>query len=229
MMARTYFSRETFAFLEDLAENNDRDWFRGRKDRYEDVVKGPAVQFILDFGPRLQEISPHLRADPRSNGGSLFRIYRDTRFSSDKRPFKTHTGIQFRHEAGKDAHAPGYYLHIEPGGCFMGIGSWRPGGPALRKIRQGIVDDPDAWIHATTTTPFEGRFELSGATLKRAPRGFDPEHPLVEDLKRKDFAALSPLADDLVVGPGLMDAFADRCRIGVPFLSFLCKALEVPF
>lgn len=228
-MSKTYFTPETFAFLKDLAENNRRDWFRARKDRYEDVVKGPAVQFILDFGMRLQEISPHFKADPRSNGGSLFRIYRDTRFSPDKRPFKTHTGIQFRHDAGKDAHAPGFYLHVEPGGSFVGIGSWRPGAGALRKIREGLLDDPDAWIAATSGSEFEAAFELSGSRLTRPPRGFDPDHPLVEDLKRKDFVALAPLADEIVSGPKLMDVFHHHCRVGVPFLSFLCRSLEVPF
>ena len=102
MAASPYFTPATFSFLRDLAKNNNREWFGDHKDRYENHVKEPALRFIVDVGPKLDKISPHFRADPRANGGSLFRIYRDTRFSKDKTPYKTHTGIQFRHEAGKD-------------------------------------------------------------------------------------------------------------------------------
>lgn len=224
-----YFTSETFAFLRDLAANNDREWFKARKERYDEAVRGPAIQFILDFGHRLRSISPHFRADPRSNGGSLFRIYRDTRFSRDKSPFKTHTGIQFRHDAGKDAHAPGFYLHLEPGGCFIGLGSWRPGSGALRKIREGLVEDPRGWQRAVEDEEFRSHFELSGDSLVRPPRGFDPEHPLLEDLKRKDFIAMSPLSDDAVTGPGFMEEFTSLCRAGIPFMSFLCRSMELPF
>ena len=224
-----YFTEDTFAFLADLAAHNDREWFKAQKARYEDTVKGPAIQFILDFGPRLRSVSPHFRADPRPNGGSLFRIYRDTRFSRDKSPFKRHAGIQFRHDAGKDAHAPGFYLHVEPGACFVGLGSWRPGGKALRKIRQGLVEDPRGWNRAVAGDEFRERFELSGDSLKRPPRGFDPEHPLVEDLKRKDFIAVSTLPDEAVRDPSFLDDFTSLCRIGAPFMAFLCTTLELPF
>ena len=101
------FGPELFSFLEDLAANNDREWFAANKRRYEEHLLEPALAFIEDFAPRLEQISPHFRADPRPNGGSLFRIYRDTRFSKDKTPYKTNVGIHFRHERAKDAHAPG--------------------------------------------------------------------------------------------------------------------------
>jgi len=229
MSVQAHFTVRTFAFLRELARNNDREWFRANKERFEEEVKGPAIRFILDFAPHLRGISPHFRADPRGNGGSLFRIYRDTRFSKDKRPFKTHTGIQFRHEQGKDAHAPGFYLHLEPGGCFVGVGSWRPDGKALRKIRERLVSDVQGWRRATGERPFRDRFDLSGDLLSRPPRGFDPLHPLVEDLKRKDFIALSPLSDSAVVDPAFLEEFVGVCRAGEPLVSFLCKALEVPF
>ena len=108
-----YFTKKTFAFLKDLAKNNNREWFLGNKSAYEEEVKEPSLRFIVDFADHLEGISPHFRADPRGNGGSLFRIYRDTRFSRDKSPYKSYTGIQFRHAAGKDAHAPGYNLHLD--------------------------------------------------------------------------------------------------------------------
>ena len=223
------FSNGTFAFLRDLAKHNDREWFQAHKKRYEEVVKGPALRFIVETGPHLQKISPHFRADPRANGGSLFRIYRDTRFSKDKRPYKTHTGIQFRHEAGKDAHAPGYYLHIEPGGCFFGLGIWHPDGPTLRKIREGIVEDESGWRKVTGGKGFRDRLELTGDSLVRPPRGFDPEHPLVEDLKRKDFIAVAPLTQKILTDPAFVKEFIKLCKAGTPLMAFLCKALDLSF
>lgn len=223
------FSRETFRFLSDLADNNRRDWFDDNRDRYERHVKEPALHFIVGVGERLHEVSPHLRADPRPVGGSLFRIYRDVRFSRDKSPFKTAAGIQFRHARGKDAHAPGLYLHIEPRNCFVGIGAWRPSGPALKKIREGLVDDPEGWRSAVGGGDFLSQFELGGESLKRPPRGFDPEHPLVEDLKRKDFIALAPVSQSFLTRPDLVDGFLSVCAAGGPFLRFLCGALDVPF
>lgn len=224
-----YFSRKTFAFLRDLANNNDREWFQANKARFESEVKEPAIRFILDFASPLKSISPHFKADPRGNGGSLFRIYRDTRFSKDKSPYKTHTGIQFRHDHGKDAHAPGFYLHIEPGGCFVGLGTWRPDGKALKKIREGLVEDPAGWKKAVTGKGFRDHFELSGESLVRHPRGFDPDHPLIEDLKRKDFVAFSPLQDKQVAAPDFLKEFSAACRAGKPFMAYLCKVLEAPF
>ncbi|HZD04000.1 MAG TPA: TIGR02453 family protein, partial [Longimicrobiales bacterium] len=142
-MAGAHFSPALFRFLQDLADHNDRDWFDANRHRYEEDVREPALRFILAFGPRLKEISPHFRADPRKQGGSLFRIHRNLRFQPDAPPYKTHTGIQFRHEAGRDAHAPGFYLHLEPGGCFVGVGTWRPDSTTLKVIREAIVADPD--------------------------------------------------------------------------------------
>ena len=144
------FSRQTFAFLRELAENNDRDWFKANGERYEDVVREPALQFISDFGTRIDEVSSHFLAVPKKVGGSLFRIHRDVRFSRDKRPYKTHIGIHFRHEQHRDAHAPGFYLHIEPGSVFMGGGMWRPHPEALRAIRRQIVEDGTGWAEVTS-------------------------------------------------------------------------------
>jgi uncharacterized protein (TIGR02453 family) len=223
-----YFTRKTFTFLRDLAENNNREWFNANKDRYEETVKSPALEFIQDFAPRLGKLSPHFRADPRANGGSLFRIYRDTRFSKDKSPYKTYTGIQFRHEAGKDAHAPGFYLHLEPKQCFVGLGIWRPDGPTLKKIRGGLVEDPKGWKKAITGGAFKRRFELAGDRLVRPPKGFDPEHSLIEDLKWKDYVAMAKLSQKAVMDPGFLTEFAAFCRAGLPFVSFLCRALKVP-
>ena len=115
----------------------------GSQPGYRAEVRDPMLDFIAAFGEPLAAISPHFRADPRPNGGSLFRIYRDTRFSKDKTPYKTNVGAHFRHTAGKDAHAPGFYLHLEPGACFAGCGVWHPDGPTLAGIRDTIVERSD--------------------------------------------------------------------------------------
>ena len=138
------FSPELFAFLRELQDHNEREWFNANKARYEQDVKEPALAFIEDIGYRLPEIAPHLTADKRS----LFRIYRDTRFSKDKTPYKTHVGLYFRHARSADADTAGMFLHLEPGSVFMGAGIWRPGSPALKRIRDAIVARPSAWTDA---------------------------------------------------------------------------------
>ena len=229
MAASPYFTPATFSFLRDLAKNNNREWFGDHKDRYENHVKEPALRFIVDVGPKLDKISPHFRADPRANGGSLFRIYRDTRFSKDKTPYKTHTGIQFRHEAAKDVHAPGFYLHIHPKEIFVGIGIWHPDSKTLKEIRQAIVDDPAAWKRVKNGKAFKAQFELGGDSLVRAPKGFDPEHPLIEDLRRKDFIAASRLTQKDVTGPDFLKTFIARCRAAGPLQKWLCGAVGVSY
>ncbi len=113
-MANTYFSPEVFTFFRQLAQNNNREWFAKNKLRYEQRVRDPILRFISDFGPRLTKISPHLLADARPSGGSLFRIYRDTRFARDKSPYKIHLGAHFFHESAKKAPSvPGFYLPFE--------------------------------------------------------------------------------------------------------------------
>lgn len=223
------FGSGLFRFLKDLKANNDREWFQKNKARYEDELKEPALEFISLFGPRLRKISPHFRAIPKATGGSLFRIYRDTRFSKDKTPYKTHLGIHFRHKQAKSVHTPGFYLHIEPGEAFVGLGIWHPESPALRSIREAIVDDPAAWKRAKNAKRFREVFELSGDSLTRPPRGFDPEHPLIEDIKRKDFIGVTRLTQKQALAPDFLDTFSETCRAGAPLVRWLCGALDVPF
>ncbi|HIC55175.1 MAG TPA: DUF2461 domain-containing protein [Gemmatimonadetes bacterium] len=164
-------------------------------------------------------------AGPRS----LFRIYRDVRFAKDKSPYKTHTGIHFRHEQSKSAHAPGYYLHLEPGSTFVGMGIWRPESKALRAIRDHIVAEPAAWKRASRGEKFRDTVELEGDKLSRPPKGFDPEHPLIEDLKWKDFIGTRRLSQSFATSADLPKEVAKIFKAGTPFMSFLCNALGVPF
>ncbi|MEE8368579.1 MAG: DUF2461 domain-containing protein [Thermoanaerobaculia bacterium] len=224
-----HFRPNLFKFLRDLESNNNRDWFKANKSRYEDHVKEPALQFISDFGLFLRQVSPHFRADPRSNGGSLFRIYRDVRFSKDKRPYKTHTGIQFRHENCRDAHAPGFYLHLENGQVFAAAGIWHPDSASLRRIRDAIVSDPARWKRINRAKRFCERYELSGDRLVRPPKGYDPDHPLIEHLKYKDFIGVARLTQKDVTGDGFIQRYAKLSRRGAPLVKFLCEAVGVPF
>ena len=225
----SHFTNETFAFLRDLKQHNDRDWFKENRHRYDAHVKEPAIRFILDFDPLLHRISANYRADPRPVGGSLFRIHRDTRFSKDKDPYKTHTGIRFPHGTDRNVHAPGFYLHIEPESVFVGIGIWHPDGPTLKKIRDAIVEDPKAWKAARDAKRLRARFDLGGESLTRPPRGYDPEHPFIMDIKRKDFIAACELEDGAILRPGFLRDFATMCSDGAPLVRWLCGAIGLPF
>ena len=223
------FSPSLFSFLRDLEANNDREWFATHKQRYERSVREPGIRFIQEFAPHLAEISPHFVADPRSNGGSMFRIYRDVRFSHDKSPYKTNVGLQFRHEAGRDAHAPGFYLHLEPGAVFAAAGLWHPDAATARSIRETIVADTARWRKITGSRRFADIFHLSGDSLKRPPAGIDPDHPLIDDLKRKDFIAMSHLTQKAVTTDGFLREYARLCAAAAPLMCFLCEAVGLPF
>jgi uncharacterized protein (TIGR02453 family) len=223
------FGPELFSFLEDLRANNDREWFAANKHRYEEHLLEPALAFVDAFAPKLEKISPYFVADARPSGGSLFRIYRDTRFSKDKSPYKTNVGIHFRHELAKDAHAPAFYLHIGPGEVFGGGGMWHPSTDAATRIREAIVADPERWKRATRGGAFAKRMELGGESLKRVPSWANAEHPLADDLKRKDFYGWARLTEADVLAPGFVDEYARICRAAAPLTHFLCDALDAPF
>ncbi|MBI3771808.1 MAG: DUF2461 domain-containing protein [Gammaproteobacteria bacterium] len=228
-MTSRYFTHETFAFLSALAANNNREWFEQNKQAYEAAVRTPALAFITDLATELAMISPCFLALPRKVGGSLMRIHRDTRFGKDKRPYKTNIGIQFRHEVGKDVHAPGYYVHIEPGGCFIGVGVWRPDAAALGKIRGSIIAKSNAWLTARDDKTFRKYFTLDGEVLANPPRGYAKDHPLIEDLKRKDFIAIAKIGGKSVTSDNFNSTVTEHFEQATPYMCFLCKALELSF
>jgi uncharacterized protein (TIGR02453 family) len=223
------FQPSLFEFLEQLADHNNRPWFQENKPRYERDVLEPALAFIRAFQPRLKTISRYFVASDRRVGGSLMRVYRDTRFHKDGEPYKTNVGIQFRHEQGRDIHAPGFYVHIAPGECFLAVGLWRPEPDVLVKVRQGIVERPDRWRRARDDCKFHARFYLDGNRLQRPPRGFPADHPCVEDLKRTDFIAVEDLEERDVLGKSYLNRVAASFAASRPFMRFLCAALNVPF
>ncbi len=217
------FNPDLFDFLRQLKRHNNREWFARNKARYQQTVVEPAMTFISGFAPHLAKLSPHFIADARPTRGSLFRIYRDTRFSPDGLPFKTHVGIRFSHENGKDVHAPIFYLHLEPEGCFVAAGVWHPDNPALTRIRTAIVSQPEQWSKVAS------KYELEGNSLTRPPKGFDASHPCVNDLKRKDFVASVELNDEQVCSLKLMRDFTSACRTMKPLVEFTTKALGLKF
>ena len=216
-------------FLRELEKNNNRGWFERNKQRYEDEVREPALHFIRQMAPHVERISPHLLARDKKVGGSLMRVHRDVRFSKDKSPYKTNLGIQFRHEAGKDVHAPGLYFHVQPGNCFLGAGMWHPDAPSLTAIRQAIDEEPKGWKRVSRAKRLRDYWEPSGESLKRPPRGYDVDHPLIEDLKRKDHISVCNLRPSDVSDPDLIDLVSERFRRTKPFLDWLATTLGMPF
>ncbi|MFT4572056.1 MAG: hypothetical protein ACI8TX_001961 [Hyphomicrobiaceae bacterium] len=213
-------------FFRELAKNNEREWFQANKPRFEQSVKAPLLAFIEAMDVPLAKISDCFVADARGQGGSMFRIYRDVRFAKDKRPYKEHAACHFRHMAGKDAHAPGFYVHFEPGDVFFGGGIWRPPNPVLRQIRQAIVDDSDHWRAITTAPTFRKRFgQISGDQLVRAPQGFDPDHPCIEDLRRKGFFAVQRVDPKIVTSKDLVRNVIATLKALSPVMEFLTTAV----
>jgi len=226
------FPKDFLNFYAELLENNNREWFAQNKQRYKDVVVYPMCDFIEAMAPRLEAIAPMYIADPRPNGGSMFRIYRDVRFSRDPKPYKEHAACQFRHQAGRDAHAPGYYVHLALDGVRFGGGIYLPPTPVLTKIRYAISEKSLGWNAIKADTDFETTFKegIRGDGLKRAPKGFSPDHPEIEDLRRKTLFVMKPLSDiEKITKPGFIDEVDDTFQKATPFMRFLTNAVELPF
>ncbi|MBW8185624.1 DUF2461 domain-containing protein [Shewanella nanhaiensis] len=222
------FSPNTFSFLSLLAKNNERDWFKANQAQYESEVRTPALQFIEAMQPQVLALSPRLIALPKKVGGSLMRPQRDARFSKDKTPYKTNVGIQFRHFQGKDVHAPGLYIHIENEGCFLGAGIWHPDSKALNKLRTCIDENPNAYKKALTQLRTAG-FEMEGDSLIRPPKGYDKTHPMLDELKRKDFIAIKPIDAKQIQGKNFVSLCAKEFEQTQKLMGYLCFALDLDY
>jgi uncharacterized protein (TIGR02453 family) len=157
------------------------------------------------------------------------RVYRDTRFHGASEPYKTNVGIQFRHEFGRDIHAPGFYVHLEEGGCFLAAGLWRPESAILRQVREAIVDSPVRWRRVRDDKKFRTFFTLDGNALKKCPLGFSIDHPCIEDLCRTDFIAVAEVNDSAILQKTFIDDVAQAFTASRPFMRFLCNAMNIPF
>ncbi|WP_149193567.1 DUF2461 domain-containing protein [Luteimonas suaedae] len=226
----TYFSDRSFRFLRALARHNERAWFHAHKADYEAHVRDPFRRLLADLHPDVLPVSPHYRADPKPVGGSLFRIHRDTRFANDKSPYKTWQGARLFHERSRETAAPSWYLHLEPGDCFVAAGIWHPESPVLRRIRQFVVDNPAGWKTAAHAPAFRRRYRLgSQEMLVRPPRGFPADFEFIEDLRRRNFIALRSIDDATMTGPRLRQVLARDLRATAPFMDYLCAALDLEF
>ncbi|WP_313918906.1 DUF2461 domain-containing protein [Tahibacter sp.] len=225
----TYFTPASFKFLNDLARNNSREWFLANKARFEEQLRTPFLTLLGDLQAPLAKISPHYRADTRSQGGSLFRQHRDTRFAHDKTPYKTWAGARLFHERSKGIEAPVFYLHIQPGGCFAGGGLWHPQPDALKKVRDFLADNPAAWKKATQGKAFRERLTQGGDALTRPPRGFDPTHELIDDIKRKDFVASATFDEKLATSAEFKPYLVDTFKRVAPMIDYLCASLDLEF
>lgn len=223
----TGFPEDLFKFLTDLSHNNNREWFNRNKNRYIESVLEPMRAFINTMGQPLYEISEHFLADDRTNGGSMFRIYRDTRFSKDKRPYKENVGCQFRHAAGKSAHAPGFYVHLQPGNVFMGGGIWMPPNPVLDKIRRAIADKPKEWAEVVRIKEKFAGYE--GESLKRPPAGYEADHPYIDDIKRKSFFLMREIDPSRALKPSFIDDTVKTFSDTTPLMAFITRAMKLPF
>jgi len=223
-MAKAYFDKELFRFLKELKQNNNRDWFQANKSRYENNVKKPMLEFIADFAPVLRKVHPRFVADPKPVGGSMFRIYRDIRFSEDKSPYKTMASAHFRHhKAGQNVHVPGFYLHLEPGECFTASGIWHPDSPTLLAIRKAIVNRPEDWKKVRKN------MDVNGEKLSRPPKGFASDHPFIEDIKHKDFTTSRMFSEAEVCSDAFMGELASTYKKMLPLMEFLSKSLRLPW
>ncbi|HLY73174.1 MAG TPA: TIGR02453 family protein [Planctomycetota bacterium] len=222
-------SPDVFRFLREIKTNNNREWFARNKERYESAVRDACLSVIADLRIRLRRVSPYFIVDPSPVGGSMMRIYRDIRFSKDKSPYKTAVSARFRHAHGKDAMTPAFFLHLEPGRSSAGGGVWQPPPEGLRLIRQAIVSRTGEWKKAVSGRSFRTSCGMAGESLKRPPPGFNPQHPFIEDIRRKDFTTSVPLKEEDLLRSNPVDAILEAYRSIVPFVRFITRSLGLPF
>lgn len=223
------FNRKTIKFLKELSSNNNREWFADNKQRYEDEVRMPALTYIESMTQPMEKISPFFVVSAKKVGGSLMRVHKDVRFSKDKTPYKTNVGIHFKHARGKDVHAPGFYLHIEPGEIFIAAGIWRPESSTLKNVRTLIDEYPDEWKNLVKKVTAKTGYEFGGTSLKRPPKGIDKEHPLLDDLKRKDFIVAKKLKLNEVCEKDFSKNSAKLFKVASPLVNFVCDADDLSF
>lgn len=226
----TYFTDKSFKFLQALGRNNEREWFHAHKADYDAHVRAPFQALLTDLQPDVMAISAHYRSEPKTVGGSLFRIQRDTRFSNSKQPYKSWQGARIFHERRKQLPAPSFYVHLQHDQCFVGAGLWHPETPTQRKVRQFIVDNPGSWKAAAHAPAFRRRFDMDDREmLVRTPAGIDKDFAFIDDLRRKNFVAVRALDDAIVCGPRLRQTLVKDLHALAPFVDYLCAAVDLEF
>jgi len=223
------FDPSAITFMAELAENNDRAWFEPRKADFVRLMREPFEALVGALAERFEARGIPLQADPKR---SIFRIYRDTRFSRDKSPYKTHLAASFPwlettehgvEVAEAHAHGNGGYFNFQPGEMYVGGGMWMPEKPRLDAFRRAVVDEPDRVRAALQDPVFVAAFGsvYGHESLKRVPPGFPPDHPMADLLRVKDVVFGRRLADAEVTSPHLPDTLADAFAAGMPVFRLL--------
>jgi uncharacterized protein (TIGR02453 family) len=227
----TYFTTASLTFLRGLARNNRRDWFEAHRGDYEAAIQGPMRALVEEMDVRLARLAPEIVGDPKR---SVFRIYRDIRFSRDKSPYKTHVACWFyhrdaSHRVGQESHGggAGFYFHVQPGSSLTAGGLWMPPRPALDRIREAMAAKPAVFSRIVTAAGVRRRFgELDDeAVLKKVPRGYAEDHPAARWLKYRSFTMGRMLSDREVLGPRLLDAVERDYALLLPLVRWINAAL----
>jgi uncharacterized protein (TIGR02453 family) len=215
---------ETLAFIKNVSQNNNREWFAEHKPEYE-AARADVLEFIALLIPMLADTDPAFPRDTQPKN-CLLRIYRDVRFSKDKSPYKKNFGIFFAVH-GKSGTEPGYYINLEPGNCFFAAGYWQPNAADLRKIREEIDYNAQSFLDIIGKKGFKGTFELDREdSLKAAPKGYSADHPLIDILKLKSFSAISHIDDKAFFKPSIVGKLKTDFESIYPFIIFLRTALD---
>lgn len=227
----SFFTPASLRFLRALARNNRRDWFEAHRSEYESAVQAPLRAFVEEMDVRLARLAPEIVGDPKR---SVFRIYRDIRFSADKTPYKTHAACWFyhrdgTHRVGQESHGggAGFYFHLEPGGSLDAGGIWMPPREALAKIRDAMAEKPAAFERIVTGAKLVRRFGAmdTDAVLRRVPHGYAPDHPAARWLRYKSFTVGRSLGDAQLTSARLPALVADDFAAMVPLVRWLNGAL----
>ncbi|HEV8304567.1 MAG TPA: DUF2461 domain-containing protein [Gemmatimonadales bacterium] len=223
------FSAATLTFLRGLKRRNERPWFEAHRAEYEAAVKLPMRELIEEMDVRLARLAPEIIGDPKH---SMFRIYRDIRFSADKSPYKTHASCWFYHRDGSRAvgreaegagGGAGFYFQVAPGDTFLGGGMWMPPRDALLKLREAIAEDPKRFTRIATDRRALRRFGglSEEAVLRRVPRGFAPDHPAARWLKFQSFVMGRALTDAQAVSARLPALLEADFRLMLPLVRWI--------
>ncbi len=211
------FTSRTLRFLRALRRNNNREWFGAHKDEYETHVRGPMLAIIEQLAVDFLRVAPDQMASPRS----LYRVYRDTRFSPDKTPYKTHVAAAFPHQTLPRHESAGLYFHLAPDQLWIGGGLYAPQTPQLRCIREHIVGNLRSFRILVGSPAFRRLGGVTGTRLQRVPRGYPQDHEAAEYLKLKQYLAGEALDPTLATRPRFYATLLRRFTVLAPFIQFL--------
>lgn len=218
------FPPEALSFLQQLAANNNREWFQANKSDYDTHLKQPLDELVLSLGDELDKFSPGFQTDPKK---AIYRIYRDVRFSANKQPYKTHVSASFFPKWMQKHMGGGYYFHFSATEFFLGGGVYRAGSKEVYAIRKRLHQDPVAYRKLVAAASFKRLFgEVEGERLKRAPKGFSPEDPAIDLLLGKQFLASTQLPIALAETPKLQSEIVKHFKALQPWIDWLNDAVR---